>query len=1056
MFNKICKDTFSFNKVKESEIKKVLADDKIVGNLTKLADSLKRISPKSDDFLYFSIVFLKSAESSLIDEDGLPKKLANGDAAWGYFDDNWKWHGNVQPHKNNNNDIFPECQLKKATSKWVGLPLCKDHQSSSVDGIRGIILDTHYDEKFKQVVGLCALDKINYPDLARKVQTGIVRYGSMGTAVENSVCSTCGNIAKTADQYCDHVRNRSAWGEINVGLKPIEYSLVVQPAEPQAILLKCIASLNNYKQEFINNGIDDVNTMLGKLSLNQAQHLDGIMKTACGKDGCSLEKRNKIITSFFNSNKNLIKKSENENIELTTESDEVRNYMESSRIARDNGDFELSKNLQNKARELISDKRNDSINYKPEDLEEANLTYSNPMNGMVSNTEFVDTENSTLDESNQDDLLGYVNVDNNTELTSLASENNIKSSIKTLLEDYMNKSRLKKRAELRRKMAYYQGGAEGVEPPDFKKIEEDAKKYWDEDKQMKQTDANFNDVPEKEKLSRADLQERAMKRMAYYQGGSEGVEPKTYKDEGAANNNIRNNEDKQMKQTGNMGGTTGLFPGDAQTKEMLKRAEKYRGLTKSSAYSGPGLKTKLAYAKTEGGDLDKGSTRFEVFAGEEKVISVTASDIFGSKVERNWGWLKSQDYGKRICKYVRAHGLEDTILLLKNAQEEAPAEVPAEMPAEMPMEMEPEMPAAEEMAPVMEEEIAVEEVEEVEEDASTAVEGRLSEMESLIDDIRSLIEKLKTEGTDVDINVDVGGANKEDVEELDALARGVLVHLKKVAVEIDESADEIAMISETYDNLSKISSSDRKRFQKLANEAVKDSDEIIGEARASVRLAKTIIPTLEKRAMEDVTVLDEIEVPVNDLEDNYDASLGFAEDDGAADSDHSDLIAEAILLRKNKREQLLKQAEQKIEEVKSEKTIEKEASLDEVKKEAEETSMDRIKSKLTQSISEKTATEDKERFKVKLRRAYDVAIDMQKKGLIAGTKTALDRQVDEIIQFDNRAFESFKRSIANMKPVANIKVASNLGGINVGINEEPQQTKSMKVNANVLSSLWDK
>ena len=96
----------------------------------------------------------------------------------------------------------------------------------------------------------------------------------------------------------------------------------------------------------------------------------------------------------------------------------------------------------------------------------------------------------------------------------------------------MNKSRLKKRAELRRKMAYYQGGAEGAEPNDFKKIEEDAKKYWDEDKQMKQTDANFNDVPEKEKLSRADLQERAMKRMAYYQGGSEGVEPKTYKDEG--------------------------------------------------------------------------------------------------------------------------------------------------------------------------------------------------------------------------------------------------------------------------------------------------------------------------------------------------------------------------------------------------------------------------------------------------------------------------------------------------------------------------------------------
>ena len=259
----------------------------------------------------------------------------------------------------------------------------------------------------------------------------------MGTAVETSVCSTCGNIAKTADQYCDHVKQRTAWGEINVGLKPIEYSLVVQPAEPQAILLKCIASLNNYKEEFVNNGIKDVNSMLGKLSVNQAQHLEKIMKTACGEDGCSIDKRNKIIKSFFESNKNLIK--ESQDIEINTEDETIRNYMESAKIARDNGNFELAKELENAASEIVS--RNDSINYKPEDLGESNLTYGDPTNGMVSGTDMT-SGNSTLEESYEADPLSSVNV-NNRELTSLGS-NNTKQSIKTLLEGYMNKSRLKK------------------------------------------------------------------------------------------------------------------------------------------------------------------------------------------------------------------------------------------------------------------------------------------------------------------------------------------------------------------------------------------------------------------------------------------------------------------------------------------------------------------------------------------------------------------------------------------------------------------------------------
>ena len=240
MFKKIGNSDYNITPLSKDA---VLADPIIVERMTKLASEIKSIAPRSDDFLYFSIIFLKAAESALIDETGELKKVGK-ERAWGYFDDGWKWHGNVKPHKNNNSDIFPEIELKKAAFDWIGKPLCKDHVSDSVDGVRGIILDTHYDEKLKQVVGLCALDRVNYADLAKKVETGIIRYGSMGTAVETSVCSECQNKAKTADQYCEHVKKRAAWGEINVGLKPIEYSLVVTPAEPGAILLKCIAWSN--------------------------------------------------------------------------------------------------------------------------------------------------------------------------------------------------------------------------------------------------------------------------------------------------------------------------------------------------------------------------------------------------------------------------------------------------------------------------------------------------------------------------------------------------------------------------------------------------------------------------------------------------------------------------------------------------------------------------------------------------------------------------------------------------------------------------------------------
>lgn len=1035
MFKKVSENLSSIKKLSNTEVQQTLADEEIVSRLTKLANGIRQISPKSDEFLYFSIVFLKAAESATLDENGFPKKIANGETAWGYFDDNWRWHGNVLPHRNNNSDIFPESELKKAASRWIGLPLCKDHQSSSVDGIRGIILDTHYDEKYKQVVGLCALDKINYPDLARKVETGQVRYGSMGTAVERSICSECGNIATTPSSYCDHIQKRSAHGEINVGLNPIEYSLVVQPAEPQAILLKCIASLQNYRDEFKANGISDVDDMLGKLSFNQAQHLEKIMKTACGPEGCSIDSRNKIINSFFENNKGLIKNSHYSEDTVPTDVGEFnRNMADAAEKADKLGDSGLRDSILRKLKAF-------NENYKPESDD---VTYSEPvMQDSIANPGEQNELGTTEEE------VGITqNYPNSETLVSVGSLNQtkIRSSIKSILEGFMNDSRLKKRAELRRKLAYMQGGAEGEREPAGFQAEEFPK---EEDKQMKQTESDFaGDKEKKEMLSRAQLQERAMRRLAYMQGGAEGErEPAGFQAE-----EFSKEEDKQMKQTETD------FSGDMQMKEQLKRAAaKYRGISKTSKYTGPSLSTQMRYVKTASGSIDKSSSRFEVYAGTDRVISVPVGDIFGKEASANWEWVNSSDYGKKVCKYVRAYGIEKTDMILKGAQE-APApemeEAPEmEMPEAPEMEMAGEMPEAPEMdmAPEAPEAPEAEEMEGDDEEPAAAAEARLSEIESLIDELRDLIDQIqdKTKMADVDIHVDVGGAKEdEEMKELSALASEALGQLKKIAVELDESADEVAMISETYDNLDKISKDDRVKFRKLASEAIKDSDEVVGEAKATIKLASSIAKTfISKKAS------------MHEAMDDLTEQTHMAEDEMEDDA-QEDLIAEAMLLRRNRREALLKQAEQRVSETAVVKTAELEtatAELETATAEVAETSIGRIKQKLNESMTQKTANEEKERYKVKLRRAYDVGLDMQKKGLIAQTKTALDRQVDEIMNFDDKAFESFKRSIANMKPVSNVKIASDLNGLNVGIQEQPDFDERPKgINSNLLSAMWDK
>jgi hypothetical protein len=218
------------------------------------------LSPYVDDFLYASCIMMHAAESALINQEtGEVIKTADGKSVAGWFERydaeggretaRWVSPDGIRPTKNNNGDIFPETELLKAYKNWIGKPLCKDHVSSSVDGIRGVIVDTFYDPKFKRVHALFALDKKNYPDLARKVEAGYATNVSMGTAVGRSICSECQNVATVASEFCGHVKARTHYGEINLDLNPIELSIVVTGADPRAKIRKIVASLDEYRAQ---------------------------------------------------------------------------------------------------------------------------------------------------------------------------------------------------------------------------------------------------------------------------------------------------------------------------------------------------------------------------------------------------------------------------------------------------------------------------------------------------------------------------------------------------------------------------------------------------------------------------------------------------------------------------------------------------------------------------------------------------------------------------------------------------------------------------------------
>jgi hypothetical protein len=649
MFTKIGElASIDFSSIQSAE--SVFADPSVDERFKKFATELRRVAPKANDFLYFSAVMLHSAEAALVNPDGTPKLNARGEqvkAHWEKKGDSWKWvcsDAHVRPLKNSNGDIFPEEELLKAYKLWIGKPLCVDHKSSQVDAIRGVILDTYYDRTFKRVIGLCALDKVSYPELARGISTGYKTSVSMGTAVGRAICTDCGTVARTEHDFCSHMRSKSCYGEINCDLQPIELSIVVNGADPQAKIRTILA----HAQE-INNALDDSSEKINQM-INEELAPSNKINTMIGEEVSKPALKAKID-------------------KLVAEHHKLKQEI-----------IELER-LYSQAPDINTATDHQSCGTESSPSDETNQESF----GLNLPQRFASNNNALLDQVKN--LMSSVE----------GRLNNMETALNTLTnkEDTMSKDAMNK------KEAYYQGAGGVNEPtPGQKKYPVDPanEKLRMEDKHM-QGEPPFPEVgavdglhpsPEsadqkdelerKKMLARAERRNAALQKAkenvmktkeAYWNGGGGVNEPTPGKQKYPVDNleyELREKEDKQMvgqKPFPGVGDVEGLHPSplSADQKDELARKKLLQRASLKARF--------VRTAKTDGTN-DLGNSAWQVFAknedGEKLVFTASVDEITGGRSDVLFDMVATKEFGSKMLEKIRTVGFEQATAIYKKGQ----------------------------------------------------------------------------------------------------------------------------------------------------------------------------------------------------------------------------------------------------------------------------------------------------------------------------------------------------------------------------------------------------
>lgn len=833
MFIKLGED-IEISRIENAESCIPAVSQDVLDNFKKTANTLKKIAPKAEDFLYFSAVMMHAAEASGLNEDGTPKLNAKGQpvqVGWDKAGGTWRWQTNdpsIKPYKNSNGDIFPEEELVKAYKKWVHKPLCIDHKSSSVDHVRGFIVDTYYDRNLKRVIALCALDKHNYPDLARKVATGYSNCVSMGTAVGRAICSDCARVAKAEPDFCDHMRKKTCYGEINIDLNPIELSIVVNGADPKAHIKHIIAAANTLNT-YVENKFNEINKLADAnfsasftVRTDEQKDLPNGGTANFSVEATDLDSLKEAVNNIY---------SELEH--FNTQLQDLTKLQDSEKDGNDLASEEGS------LADVASQSGSSDSELAPphERFASSSEEFKNSIKELRQVTATIETKLAMM----KDNLNNLINK----------QEENMSGSKE------MNKK------------GYYQGGG-GVNEPTpgqvkYPKDPTNEKMRLEGDKQMLGQDpfpgvgdvdglhpgvesSGVSELERKKMLARAEAEERALRRnaivnlakqaledkKAYFQGGGGVNEPAPGKVKYPADPmqvDVRNNEDKQMvgqKPFPGVGDVEGLHPspGSAEPSDELKRKQ---------LLSRAALRARFVKAANNDGSQNIGKSAWEVFMGDKLVVSASVNELSGGNSVMLYDSIATKEFGSKLIEKVKAFGASGVRALVKQAQDKDPAApeaapAPAAAPAAPAAPEAAPMPAAEEGAGPLD--LSLEEGKDKNEESPQATVKRISkELEGLVSDLneaaKALTEEKKEMGAiEAPAGEELATSASFSLGTLNNLRKelnGSLTHAMKESIaELRDHHQELKMIESMY-NSKAINNSNAEFANAIVEDAIEDA-----------------------------------------------------------------------------------------------------------------------------------------------------------------------------------------------------------------------------------------
>ena len=727
---------------------------------------------------------------------------------------------------NCNGDIFPEAELIKVYRKWVGKPLCIDHKSNSVDHVRGFIVDTHYDRELKRIVALCALDKKNYPELARKVSTGYSNSVSIGVAVGTAICTDCYKTARTEADFCQHMKNKNGYGEINIDLNPIELSIVVNGADTKAKIKHILAAANDLNS-YVENKEKEIKKIAAKftatLTVSNDESEDTTHSANFSLQSNNLESLKQDVDEAF-------KKLEEINKEISKkDTNEVAYNQSSSKIAMD--EAEVSSN---------------------------NLELAPP------SARFASTITTTTNDTNSVDEIKKITANIENKL------NIIKQSLDKILNISNKEENMSGSNEISKK-GYYQG-TEDPTPgkPKYTKEPQNEDLRLNEDKQMiGQMDTGpvdglhpgpdsvgMSELERKKMLARAESEERAMRRNAivnlakksleqrkeaYFQGGGGVNEPTPGKQKYPVDKlqyTLRDDEDKHMagqKPFPDVGAVDKLHPSpdSADTADELKRKEMLRRAA---------LRARFIKAANHDGSQNLGASAWEVFLGDKLLLTASVDDLSGGRSSILYDSIATKEFGTKLIEKIKTQGVDKVRSLVKSAQTPPAAPPPpAALPPSSPDSSAP--PALDAAAPA--------------EDPSKFLEGKdapgdvektapqlVEQLKQISSDLGEAVQRLTDEKGEIPKEELAGpegaqpgmgalASNKFSTKTLNSLRRelnGALTHAMKEAIaDINDHSSELNMIIDIY-NGNNINNSNKDLVQSISEDSINEAKTAIADA----------------------------------------------------------------------------------------------------------------------------------------------------------------------------------------------------------------------------------